>query len=254
MPSVDARTAGAQPRAFPRWSCVPHDLEHGTAIARGCGMRIDACCLLYEDDLDGRQGSCFFWYRAHLHALRATTDRGTRKRNEKVASTSRLRLLSGASLDMAWVVRFAHQPHLVEEGEKTGACTRTTRCTNAHPRSCHRVPRFSLAAPRDGHLCPIVPPLLAACTHRSFRQGCTATFLLRSHSVSESWTGIGVVAGCAAVMLITPGPHVKDIAAHWRITVLHILQEGRGVCKTRNPLKLRDACLRAACALWPGLA
>ncbi len=24
---------------------------------------------------------------------------------------------------MAWVVRFAHQPPLVEEGEKTGECT-----------------------------------------------------------------------------------------------------------------------------------
>jgi hypothetical protein len=34
------------------------------------------------------------------------------------------------------------------------------------------------------------------------------------NSVSESWTGIGVVAGCPAVMLITQGPHAKDIAAH----------------------------------------
>ena len=66
--------------------------------------------------------------------------------------------------------------------------------------------------------------------------------------------GIGVVAGGAAIILITQGPYVKGIAAHWSITCLHILQEGRGVCKTRTPLKLRDACLRAACALWPGLA
>src|SRR4030095_4539801 len=74
------------------------------------------------------------------------------------------------------------------------------------------------------------------------------------NSVSESWTGIGVVAGCAAIILLTQGPYGKDRAAHWSITFLHILQEGRGVCKTRHPLKLRDACLRAACALWPGLA
>src|SRR2546421_652599 len=32
------------------------------------------------------------------------------------------------------------------------------------------------------------------------------------NSGSESWTGIGVVAGCAVVMLITQGPHVQDIA------------------------------------------
>src|SRR3989442_4770469 len=32
-------------------------------------------------------------------------------------------MLLGGSLDMAWVVRFVHQPHLVEEGEKTGECT-----------------------------------------------------------------------------------------------------------------------------------
>jgi hypothetical protein len=34
------------------------------------------------------------------------------------------------------------------------------------------------------------------------------------NSVAESWTGIGVVAGFAAVMLITPGPHMKHIAAY----------------------------------------
>jgi hypothetical protein len=44
------------------------------------------------------------------------------------------------------------------------------------------------------------------------------------NSGSESWTGIGVVAGFAAIMLITQGPHVKDIAAHWQIKFLHILQ------------------------------
>jgi hypothetical protein len=56
------------------------------------------------------------------------------------------------------------------------------------------------------------------------------------NSVSESWTGIGVVAGVAAVMLITQGPHVKNIAARWGITWLHILQEVRSICKTRNHL------------------
>src|ERR671935_1960282 len=45
------------------------------------------------------------------------------KRNKKFASTSRLRMLPGVSLDMAWVVRFAHQPHLVEEAKKTGERT-----------------------------------------------------------------------------------------------------------------------------------
>ena len=44
------------------------------------------------------------------------------------------------------------------------------------------------------------------------------------NSVSESWTGIGVVASCAAVMLITQEPHVKNIAAHWIIKLFHILQ------------------------------
>ena len=56
------------------------------------------------------------------------------------------------------------------------------------------------------------------------------------NSGSESWTGIGVVAGCAVVMLITQGPHVQDIATHWRIKLLHILQEVGSICKTRNHL------------------
>ena len=75
-----------------------------------------------------------------------------RKRNKKVASTSRLRVLTGALLDMALVARFAHQSHLLEEGENMGECTRTTHCTNAHARPCHRVPRLALPAPRDGHV------------------------------------------------------------------------------------------------------
>ena len=56
------------------------------------------------------------------------------------------------------------------------------------------------------------------------------------NSGSESWTGIGVVVGCAAVWLITQGPHVKDMAVYERITFLHILQEVRGIGKTCNQL------------------
>jgi hypothetical protein len=63
------------------------------------------------------------------------------KRNEKVASTSRLRLLSGESLDMAWVVRFAHQPHLVEEGGKNGG---------AHDRAAQQPFCYASRAPRPG--------------------------------------------------------------------------------------------------------
>ena len=59
------------------------------------------------------------------------------------------------------------------------------------------------------------------------------------HSGSESWTGIGVVAGCAAVWLITQGPHVKGMAVHERSTFLHILQEVRGIGKTRNHLFIK---------------
>src|SRR3989442_9572284 len=56
------------------------------------------------------------------------------------------------------------------------------------------------------------------------------------NSGSESWTGIGVVAGCAVVMLLTQGPHVQDIATYWRIKLLYILQEVGSICKTRNHL------------------
>jgi hypothetical protein len=62
------------------------------------------------------------------------------------------------------------------------------------------------------------------------------------NSGAESWTGIDVVAGCAAVVLITQGPHVKDMAAHERITFLHILQEVRSICKTRNHVEHSSCC------------
>ena len=70
------------------------------------------------------------------------------ERHTKGASPSRLRVLTGVPLDMAWVARFAHQPHLVEEDAKTGERTRTTRCpaVSTRPRPRHRMPRLALSA------------------------------------------------------------------------------------------------------------
>jgi hypothetical protein len=56
------------------------------------------------------------------------------------------------------------------------------------------------------------------------------------NSGSESWTGIGVVAGFGAVVLIRQWPHVRNGDTHWEIKFLHILQEVRTICKTRNQL------------------
>jgi hypothetical protein len=56
------------------------------------------------------------------------------------------------------------------------------------------------------------------------------------NSVSESWTGIGVVAGFAAVVFIVEGPHVNKGDATQRIKLLEILQEVRAIYKTRNQL------------------
>src|SRR5262245_16419089 len=61
-----------------------------------------------------------------------------------------------------------------------------------------------------------------------------------SNSLSKSWTGIGVVAGGAVVVLILQGPHMKQGDAHWRITLLHILQEVRIIYKTRNHLTIKN--------------
>src|SRR5882724_3824029 len=72
------------------------------------------------------------------------------------------------------------------------------------------------------------------------------------NSGSESWTGIGVVAGCAVVMLITQRPHVQDIATYWRIKLLHILQEVGSICKTRNHLLCYDGVKHAYGDLSPG--
>ena len=50
-------------------------------------------------------------------------------------------MLPGASLDMAWVVRFAYQPHLVEEGEKTAE-----RTTGIHSNLFVTLPKLSGSA------------------------------------------------------------------------------------------------------------
>jgi hypothetical protein len=45
-----------------------------------------------------------------------------------------------------------------------------------------------------------------------------------AHAGAERWTGIGVVAGCGAVVLMMHWPPMKHGEAHWEITLLHILQ------------------------------
>ena len=57
-----------------------------------------------------------------------------------------------------------------------------------------------------------------------------------SDSGSESWTGIGVVAGVGAVVLIMQWPHGKKRDVRRRSKLLQILQEVRGNCKARNQL------------------
>jgi len=64
------------------------------------------------------------------------------------------------------------------------------------------------------------------------------------NSGAESWTGIGVVTGCAAVMLISQGPLVKNMDARWEITLCQILQEVRSMCKTRNQLMFIERGIR----------
>src|SRR5215471_17574587 len=58
-----------------------------------------------------------------------------------------------------------------------------------------------------------------------------------SNSGSESWTGIGVVAGCGAVVLIRQGPHGKQGDRRWRIRLLQTPQELSLIDKTRNQLR-----------------
>jgi len=79
------------------------------------------------------------------------------------------------------------------------------------------------------------------------------------NSVAESWTGIGVVAGFAAVMLITQEPLVKDMDAHLGIKLLHILQEVRSIVKLATSyipftLNSEDEQPRVStvCSIWYG--
>src|ERR671930_1462617 len=46
-----------------------------------------------------------------------------------------------------------------------------------------------------------------------------------SNSGAESWTGLGVVAGLWAVVLIRQGPQGKPSKVHWRSGLLQRLQE-----------------------------
>src|SRR5262245_34574824 len=57
-----------------------------------------------------------------------------------------------------------------------------------------------------------------------------------SNSGSESWTGIGVVAGFGTVVLIMQWPHERKGEVTWRSELLQRLQEVRTICKTRNQL------------------
>jgi hypothetical protein len=59
------------------------------------------------------------------------------------------------------------------------------------------------------------------------------------NSFSDNCTGIGVVAGFGAVVLMRQWPHIKPGDASWKITLLHILQEVRSIYKTRGQLFAR---------------
>src|SRR5262245_35337775 len=64
-----------------------------------------------------------------------------------------------------------------------------------------------------------------------------------SNSGSESWTGIGVVAGCGAVVLIMQWPHGRNGEGNWGIVVCQMLQEVRVICNTRNQLACLSHCV-----------
>src|SRR5215831_14868971 len=57
-----------------------------------------------------------------------------------------------------------------------------------------------------------------------------------SNSGSESWIGIGVVAGFCTVVLIMQWPHERRGKVTWGSELLQRLQEVRTICKTRNQL------------------
>src|SRR5262249_48639978 len=60
-----------------------------------------------------------------------------------------------------------------------------------------------------------------------------------SNSASESWTGIGVVAGFGAAVLIRQGPHGKKGDGRWRIRLRQTPQELSLIDKTRNQLNTK---------------
>src|SRR6266446_7143620 len=69
-----------------------------------------------------------------------------------------------------------------------------------------------------------------------------------SNSGAESWTGIGVVAGFGAVVLIMQWPHGKHRDVNWGSKLLQILQEVRSNCKTRNQLNI--LIIRGTCPVF----
>src|SRR5215831_8156921 len=64
------------------------------------------------------------------------------------------------------------------------------------------------------------------------------------NSGAASWTGIGVVAGCGAVVLIMQWPHGRNGDVTWRRELLQIIQEVRAICKTRNQLHVNSSVKR----------
>ena len=57
------------------------------------------------------------------------------------------------------------------------------------------------------------------------------------NSLSDSGTGIGVVVGFAAIVLIREGPQLWSSATHWKVALLHILQEVSGICTIRYQVR-----------------
>ena len=64
-----------------------------------------------------------------------------------------------------------------------------------------------------------------------------------SNSGAESWTGIGVVTGFGAVVLIVQWPHLQHGDVRWRIRLLQTPQELSLIDKTRNQLIVRPPML-----------
>jgi hypothetical protein len=56
------------------------------------------------------------------------------------------------------------------------------------------------------------------------------------NSGSDNCTGMGVVAGFSAIVLLMEGPHVRYFDVNQGIKLLEILQEVRTIYKTRNQL------------------